>query len=310
MKFALSAIALTVGLACACQFAAAAPTVIVSQSGTGNTAAAEQSGVAPAANVSATITQTGNNNHVGGPGGTTGGILQSGTGDNGILTVSQTGTGNNAGIVQGVAGPLPQFVDITQTGTANSATVRQDFTSGTDIAVKQNGTGNTADIEQVAPDTDIRVTQNGTRNSATVVDLGTSIFIGPLIEQNGDGNTVSATALETGFGQHTIGQTGQRNHAITNQIGGAFLELSIRQLGADNQAEINQAGSESAATINQNGNNNLASISQGDITSFQNTALITQIGNNNNASIRQGGNGFTSTVSQIGAGNYASVYQH
>jgi hypothetical protein len=209
-----------------------------------------------------------------------------------------------------VAGPLPQFVDITQTGTANSAMVRQDFTSGTDIALKQNGSGNTADIQQVAPDTDIRVTQNGTRNSATVIDLGTSMFIGPLIEQNGDGNTVSATALDTGFGQHTIVQTGQRNHAITNQAGGSMLALAIQQLGADNQAEINQAGSEASATINQNGNNNLASISQGDITSFGNTALITQIGNSNNASIRQVGDGFTSTVSQIGSGNYASVYQH
>jgi hypothetical protein len=99
-----------------------------------------------------------------------------------MLAVSQTGTGNNADIVQGIGGSLPQFVDVTQTGTANTAVVRQDFTSGTDIAVKQNGTGNSTNIEQVAPDTNIRVTQNGTSNSATVVDRGTSMFIGPLIE--------------------------------------------------------------------------------------------------------------------------------
>jgi hypothetical protein len=310
MKPVLSAVALSVGLVYAGQFAAAAPTVTVSQSGAGNTAAAEQSGFAPDADVSIRITQTGNNNHAGGPGGTTGGIVQYGPGTRGIVTVSQTGTGNNAGIVQGVAGPHPQFVDILQAGTANTAVVRQEITSGTDIAVRQNGTGNTTSIEQAAPDTDIRVTQNGTNNSATVVDLGTSMFIGPVIEQHGEGNTVSATALDIGFGEHTITQTGQRNHAISNQNTGSLLELAIQQLGADNQAEIRQSGGGESATINQNGNDNVASIIQSGITSFLNTALITQIGNSNNATVRQVGVGFASTVSQIGTGNYANVYQH
>jgi len=310
MKFALSAVALSVSLACACQFAAAAPTIMGSQSGAGNTATAEQSGFDPNADVSIRITQTGNDNHVGGPGSTTGGILQYGPGTRGILTVRQTGTGNNAGIVQGVVGPLPQFVDITQTGTANTAVVRQEITSGTDIGVRQNGTGNTTSIEQAAGDTGIRVTQNGAHNSATVVDLGTSMFIGPVIEQNGEGNTVSATALDIGFGEHTITQAGQRNLAITHQDTGSLLELSIQQLGAGNQAEISQSGDGESATINQNGNSNVANIIQSGVASFLNTALITQIGNTNYATIRQVGDGFTTTVSQTGSRNDSSIYQH
>ena len=96
MKFALSVsvIALGIGLACAGQFAAAAPTVTISQSGTGNTVAAEQRDLAPDAEVSATITQNGTNNHVGGPGGTTGGILQYGPSSRAVAKVTQTGTGN------------------------------------------------------------------------------------------------------------------------------------------------------------------------------------------------------------------------
>jgi hypothetical protein len=144
MKIALSvsAVALGISLACADQFAAAAPTVTISQSGTGNTVAAEQTGLDPDTDVSATITQNGTNNHVGGPGGTTGGILQYGPSSSAVAKVTQTGTGNNVGIVQGEVGILPPNIDITQTGNANSAIISQITSSGTDIIVKQNGTGN------------------------------------------------------------------------------------------------------------------------------------------------------------------------
>lgn len=299
---------------------AAGSTVTVSQQGNDNTAAAEQAGVASHAEVVARITQIGNNNHVGGPGGTTGGILQYEPGQGAISNVTQTGTGNNAGIVQRAVGPLAPFVDVTQTGNTNSATVRQENSSGTDITVKQNGNGNVTNVEQSAADSGILVAQNGINNSATAVQRLTGLFFGPAIEQNGEGNTVSGTAINVSFSEHNIVQTGLRNNAITYQANTTDSTLSIRQLGADNRADINQAGdnpsgtSNQSATINQNGNNNLASIVQAGLTGpapiVGNTALIAQVGNSNNATVRQVGGGFASSVSQIGSGNYANTYQH
>jgi hypothetical protein len=312
MKFALSAIALGIGLACASRFAMATPAVTASQSGSGNTAVAEQSGFNAENNISAVITQLGNDNHVGGPGGTTGGIVQYGSVPNLLATVAQTGTGNNAGVMQGSGGPLLLSADITQVGNMNSAMVRQEDSSGTDVIVKQNGTGNATDIKQNSADTEIRVTQNGTNNSATIVDQLTSMFFGPSVEQNGDGNTATATATNNGLSDHSIVQTGSRNNAITNQTDTTFATLSIQQLGAVNRADISQAEGEQSALINQNGNDNVASITQDSLSGGPsgNSALITQAGSINYATIRQVGGGFASTVSQTGSGNYANVYQH
>jgi len=309
MKFALSTIALGIGLACASQFSSAAATVTISQQGTGNTAAADQS-VGPNSDGFVTITQTGNDNHVGGPGGTTGGIFQRVQSNGGVSNATQTGTGNNVGIVQDVVGTQGSTINVTQAGNANSAIVNQVNSAGTDVIVRQAGTGNATNIRQSAGDSVIQVTQNGIDNRATVFEEDTGLFFGPIIEQNGAGNTVSATAISVGFSDHDIVQTGLRNHAITNQTTPFPKDLSIRQVGADNRAGIAQAGASQTAAIDQNGNDNVASIIQGGITSFQNTALITQMGSINNATIRQIGNGFSSAVNQIGVGNYANVYQH
>lgn len=314
MKTKLSAIALGIGLTLASQFAMAqtpSGTVTLSQQGTGNTAAAEQSGFASDATFTVQITQIGNNNHVGGPGGTTDGIVQSG-GNSGAATVTQTGNGNNAGIVQSLSFIPLSTVTITQTGNTNSAVARQANSGGVDIYVTQNGTGNVASVDQTAADTAIHVTQSGTNNNATVVDQGTGITIGPQFVQTGEGNTVSATINGGGFTSDTVTQSGLRNQAVSNQFNVYDSILSIQQLGADNQANIDQAGDRQSATINQNGNGNQGSIVQAGVTGtlVGNTALITQVGNSNNATIRQVGDGFASTVSQIGAGNYANVYQH
>jgi hypothetical protein len=315
MKILLSALALSVGLAVAGPFAAAqvtSPTVTITQQGTGNTAAAEQYDFDPGAIPFIHINQTGTGNHVGGPGGTTAGVIQHGSITGAEATVTQSGTGNNAGIVQADIGPHIPTVSITQTGNANSAMVRQETSNGTDVIVNQNGTGNAADITQSAGDTEIRVTQTGTNNSATIVDQGTGLFSGPSVVQNGEGNTVSATALNNGLSDHTITQTGLRNHAVTNQYDVSMSTLSIVQAGADNQAGITQTGVNQSATINQNGSGNLASLTQNGVNEILvgNTALITQVGNNNNAILRQVGDGFASTINQIGSGNYANVYQH
>jgi hypothetical protein len=257
-----------------------------------------------------TITQTGNGNHVGGPGGTTGGIVQRVQSNGGVANVTQTGTGNNVGIVQDVVGIQGSTINVTQAGKANSAVVNQVNSAGTDVLVRQTGTGNATNIHQSAGDSVIQVTQNGIHNSATVFEQDTGLFFGPIIEQNGEGNTVSASAISVGFSDHDIVQTGLRNHAVTNQTTPFPKDLSIRQVGADNQAGIDQSGASQTAAIDQNGNANVASILQGGLASFQNTALITQTGSTNNATIRQIGNGLSSAVNQIGMGNYANVYQH
>lgn len=258
MQIDLPALALGMILAWANPFAAAAPTVTISQLGSGNTAAAAQSGVAA------------------------GGA---------VANVSQTGTGNHAGIVQGNVDLLVPTVTVTQAGSSNSATVRQTNSSVSNIVVKQNGAGNATDVVQsAAVNAGIPVTQAGTGNRATVVEQGTGFFAGPAIEQNGEGNTVSATATDNSFSYHTIVQTGLRNDALTHQANALTSTLSIRQLGANNLASIAQDGLPGTSTGN--------------------TALITQVGHANHASLRQDGSGFASTLSQIGAGNDANVYQH
>ncbi|RYE75408.1 MAG: hypothetical protein EOO80_15215, partial [Oxalobacteraceae bacterium] len=149
-RFSLSVIAAALGLALtlASQAASAqdtSSTVTVRQQGNGNTSYAEQTtGVYDFNNVTATITQIGNNNHVGGPGSTTGGLLQLNGGGNLEAQIRQTGTGNNAGIAQIdiVASTFPVTAEITQTGSDNTATLRQTLTSDLSAILIQNGNGN------------------------------------------------------------------------------------------------------------------------------------------------------------------------
>jgi hypothetical protein len=155
------------------------------------------------------------------------------------------------------------------------------------------------------------VTQTGIDNKASVVQSLSGTFLGPRIEQNGEGNTASATATSTGLGGHDIFQTGLRNNALTSQSDANASYLTVRQLGADNWANITQAGDSQSASIDQNGSNNWASIVQlGVAAGVGNTAQITQLGIGNKATIRQVGDGFSSVVNQVGTGNVTNVYQH
>ena len=133
MKFALSTIAVGVVLACVCHAAAAqdvSTTVTVTQQGNGNTSQAEQIAFSPSnplgnVGAQAIIVQVGDNNHVGGPGATTSGIVQRSPNLGSVAYVQQNGSGNNAGITQertiSAAGPLE--ARITQFGNANTATI-------------------------------------------------------------------------------------------------------------------------------------------------------------------------------------------
>jgi hypothetical protein len=294
MKLALSAIALGISLACA-SHVASSQTVTVTQQGSGNTAAAQQVYLAsvpifdPSA-ATASITQIGNNNHVGGPGATSGGIVQNILEDGAIAVVNQTGTGNNAGITQnGGRAPEPGQGLITQHGNGNDATITQSDAASNYINVDQNGSGNLARLEQInSGDASLHVTQNGTGNTTTITHLN-SDHGGPLVAQTGDRNTVSL---------------------FVDSVTGTGAEIT--QNGSMNNASARLIGRGESANINQIGNNNLVSLTQiGPIDDFTgNSAVIAQIGNRNSATVGQYGQGYVANVNQAGSGNWTNIYQH
>jgi hypothetical protein len=292
MKLALSTIALGVGLACASQVASS-QTVTVTQQGSGNTIAAEQVNTTPDAVfdafTNASITQIGNDNHVGGPGATSGGIYQVVSPRGGARAiVSQTGTGNNAGITQdGRPGsvPPPVVTVITQKGNGNDATISQTNAVSNDVSVDQNGSGNLARLRQVdTGDASLHVTQDGIGNTATVDHLRSS-HGGPQVTQTGEGNTVSLVVDHLLGHGAVITQTGSMNNASVQLIEGETL-LTISQQGIGNFVGANATGYGHSATINQIGNSNSALLSL----PLQANTLA--------------------NISQTGSGNWSNVYQH
>ncbi|MFS2214285.1 hypothetical protein ACCD08_07245 [Telluria sp. Tellsp104] len=314
MKFALSTIALGISLTCA-SLAASGQTITVTQQGGGNTVAAEQVNTTPdpvafPAATTASITQIGNNNHVGGPGATSGGIYQILAPRGGArATVSQTGSDNNAGITQngrlGGNSPPVEAV-ITQQGNGNDATITQTNAFSNDVTVDQNGSANLARLRQVGTgDASLHVTQNGSGNTATVDHLGSS-HGGPQVTQTGEGNTVSLYADNLLGPGARITQDGSMNNANVLLVGFDIM-LTLSQQGVGNVANASVSGT-SYADISQNGSYNLANLTQAN--GFQ-KASIAQIGNSNSATVTQTLQAYyVGNVSQTGAGNWSNVYQH
>jgi len=292
MKFALSTIALGIGLAFACQ-AASSQTIAVTQQGSGNTIAAEQMNTTPDAviysSTTASITQIGNNNHVGGPGGTSGGIYQILSPNGGArAVVTQVGAGNNAGITQdGRPGPNPPPLAavITQQGNGNDAAITQTHGVSNDVTVDQNGSANLARLRQVdTGDASFHITQNGTGNMTTAEHLRSS-HGGPQVTQTGEGNTVSIYVDDLLGPGARITQTGSMNNASVQLIEGETL-LTISQQGIGNLVSANATGYGHYATINQIGNSNSAMLSM-------------PLQANTSAN-----------VSQTGSGNWSIIHQH
>jgi hypothetical protein len=313
MKLALSTIALGVGLACASQIASS-QTIAVTQQGSGNTAAAEQVNTTPDAvlysSTTASITQIGNDNHVGGPGGTSGGIYQILSPNGGArAVVTQIGAGNNAGITQdGRPGPNPPPLAavITQQGNGNDATITQTHGVSNDVTVDQNGSANLARLRQVdTGDASFHITQNGTGNTTTADHLRSS-HGGPQVTQTGEGNTVSIYADNLlGPGARII-QDGSMNSARVLLIDTDVL-LTLSQQGVGNAVSASEMGA-GYADIIQSGNDNLANLTQAN--GFH-KAAIAQIGNSNSATVTQTLQGYyVGNVSQTGSGNWSNVYQH
>ncbi|SDF70393.1 Curlin associated repeat-containing protein [Massilia sp. PDC64] len=312
MTSRLSAIAIGAILACA-SHVAASQTITVAQQGNGNTASAEQVTPAPVpifdpSATTASITQIGNNNHVGGPGATSGGIFQNVFPYGAIAVVSQTGTGNNAGITQdGRPGPNPPPVQarITQRGNGNDAAITQTDAVSNYINVDQNGSGNLARLRQVGSgDASLRITQNGTGNTASVDHLNSS-HGGPEVSQTGDRNTVSIFADNVLGPGASITQDGSMNNASVLIDTDSMLTLS--QQGVGNVVNASESGA-GYADISQKGNYNLASVTQAD---GLHRASIAQIGNSNSATVTQVRQAdYVANVNQTGSGNSSNVYQH
>jgi hypothetical protein len=311
MQVPLSSIA-GIGLACACHLVVAAPSITITQQGNGNTTSAEQSDLSNY-DISVTITQIGNNNHVGGPG--TIGVVQHGPvlGMGTTLLIYQNGTNNNAGIVQGTVYEFAVGGSIEQTGSGNSATVRQEAVNGPLIEVKQNGSGNRSDVKQVAVlDSTIWTTQNGIGNSVVFSEHNSGPFFGSPVVQNGEGNMASVTAEQAAVGSPVIQQNGYRNDARASQTDTDESVMQFLQQGSANLADAAQTGFGHSISIDQNGSGNAARVTQsGSPDIFTgNSAVIAQVGNGNNATVRKQGVVYAANLNQTGSGNWTSVYQH
>ncbi|KQZ47511.1 hypothetical protein [Massilia sp. Root1485] len=313
MKLALSTIALGVGLACA-SLAASGQTITVTQQGSGNTAAAEQVNTTPEAviysSTTASITQIGNDNHVGGPGGTSAGIFQILSPNGGARAlVTQTGTGNNAGITQdGRPGPNPPPVTavITQQGNGNDAAITQTHAVSNDVSIDQNGSANLARLLQVdTGDASFHITQNGTGNTTTAEHLRSS-HGGPQVNQTGEGNTVAIYADNLLGPGARITQDGSVNSANVLLIDTDII-LTLSQQGVGNVVNASESGA-GFADISQSGNGNIANLTQAN--GFLKASIV-QIGNINGATVNQSGPfEYVANVNQSGSGNWSNVYQH
>ena len=319
MTSGFSRIAIGAALACACQLASAqffGGSVTVTQQGVGNTSAAEQTLNTDffISTATAAIAQTGNNNHVGGPGSSTSGLLQLNNRGGMEAQIVQNGSGNNASVtkIDNFSPIYPVIGQITQFGKDNTATLRQHTSDDIRALLEQTGAANVAHVEQDAGTASLRTTQHGVGNRVTVTVEGGGIFGGPGVIQNGEGNVATVIGQGSGASGPGIQQTGSFNLATAVQTGVFDSPASIRQQGIGNTADTSQTGDGHRIDIDQNGNGNLASVSQtsalydppGSI------ALIAQLGNSNTAIVRQVGQHWVANVNQTGSGNYTNIYQH
>jgi len=316
MRLTLSTIALGIGLAFASQVASS-QTITVTQQGSGNTAAAEQVNTTPDAVfyafTNASVTQIGNDNHVGGPGATSGGIYQVVSPHGGArAVVSQTGSGNNAGITQdGRPGSVPPPVEavITQQGNGNDAMIHQQDATSIPATVDQTGTGNLARIHLFlnSGDTGVQSRQTGTGNRLTIEEAHVG-YTGPDVTQNGQDNSVTVTMVDVAASAPTIVQNGTMNSANTVQGDGGDSHIWIDQQGTGNRADANQYNYFKSGRIDQIGNDNFASLTQ---SGTRKVAWITQSGNSNWATVSQSGQAeYVADVSQTGSGNWSNINQH
>lgn len=246
MKSATFTIAAVLLLAASVAAAQDQTSASITQSGVGNQSYVEQHQVSSESHL--TITQQGNYNSVGDPGGRTGGVVQRGT-DRMRITVTQLGDNNQAAFGQ-ITGDKDQ------------------------ASVNQTGNGNFAAIEQHgAYESVVNIEQHGDRNRIDSAG-GEILAFGFIASQTGSDNLASLARSWSGFGGPRVTQEGIGNRASVSQDQADYSFVEIRQLGMDNQttvgqintlfttAWITQSGDGFSATITQTGNGNSAGIYQ------------------------------------------------
>jgi len=328
MKTRRTVLAVAVSLALAVPALAQADTSYLTQYGTDNYGAIEQSN---GSGSYASIYQSGNGNNA----------LYAPDGDyEGVPGIKQTDTVSTSAAVQ-------------QYGTENSGVLTQNQTTSADGNVHQNGVSNYATVYQdLGANLSGKVLQySGTENGGHVSQYGSTYSTGTVVQSGsfnyGDisqsaadgasaliqqwGNSNSGYTYESGVGlQSAIYQgngywctdsscssydyydgTGDYNYAYVNQTGVA-QSSRIGQFDSDgNYATVYQYGSQNDSVILQTGDYNGAGVVQtgyGESSEQQNTSDVQQLGSYSTAYLNQNGSGNDSHILQTGV-SYVDAVQ-
>lgn len=260
--------------------------------------------------------------------------------------VDQVGNGNDVDINQSSA-PGGSVADVVQIGNDNAASIEQRGGAGSHYAVAtQNGNENKAAIRQRsdiitgANYADIHQGGDGTNGGGLTKANGNKASIDQGIGAGGGnvasyGNVAKIRQEGVTFGVANLNegaiiqrgdrmlslieQDGSENTASILQTGtggGAndstpeFNQARITQVGLENAAATEQSGQLQKSSIDQNGNFNVASIEQvGVENGVGNTARIDQNGNTNTSVIGQDGDGNMASSVQNGNDNFSSIWQ-
>lgn len=293
----------------------------VTQTGSGNTAAVDNSRPGNSGNRS-TVVQNGNRNSAS--------ILQIGTTN--LSRATELGSDNR--VLHTQEGDFHQAVT-SQSGDASSSAARQrgQFNS---VTVTQNGDRNSSRIAQgiEVSDGDFLnpaapvATRAGNDNRATVTQIGNDL--GSIIRQrSGSGSRPSASNNSASVQQRglanssTILQDSRGNSATVLQFeGGAQTLRNVTLISqgnsaatqannplSNNRANVSVAGQRNSSTISQDGLNNYAEVTQGFGQSL--VTAITQVGAGTSTSARvaQYGDASSITIGQNSIGARADVWQ-
>ncbi|MBD2716345.1 hypothetical protein KBK19_14995 [Microvirga sp. STR05] len=189
-----------------------------------------------------------------------------------------TGAIDNCSIVQqgdGLAMDDNNRAVVDQSGTGNSAVLRQQQGGSNYGRQDQNGTANRAATQVWGSNNTTLQLQNGTGNVATI-NVDDVVGSGPGAAVNGDGNWAQQR------------QSGSANRAKIDQYGD-FNIASQDQSGDGNYGVIRQESDRSQSEQLQIGNSNIASTDQGRGRALDNgqRSCIEQRGDGNSAIVRQ-----------------------
>lgn len=302
--------------------------VVINQAGTlaggGNKAKVDQGGDDNVFNVTQTSVDGADGNVVEGTIGAGDFAMQKGQGN--TATVTQDGPINHAAVMQDGE---QNTITIDQeseaaSGVGNKATAMQGAnTADNVIAIDQavnNGSGNTAVVNQTKGDNNLAVVNQLKGNMATITQSGDDADVlgvpsTAIIEQStSTGGTATILQADGTLGNGAlITQTDINNVATINQLAGIVNQAASIQIGERNRSTINQSGSFNVLTLTpsnvavaQTGNDNTATATQAVGTQAGQIAIL-QIPLLGSPSV----NGNVATVNQnAGTGNLAAITQN